>query len=176
VRVTVAAVGRARGGPSVELFEEYRRRCPWPIRLVEVAQRGRLAPEQAKDEETRALLKAVPHDAVVVTLDERGDNLASATFADRLAAWRDAGRREVVFLIGGPEGLGRAALERADLTLAFGAMTWPHLLVRVMLAEQLYRASTILSGHPYHRRSTAVGSVSRIPLVRQGVSGRRGER
>jgi 23S rRNA (pseudouridine1915-N3)-methyltransferase len=150
VRVTVAAVGRARG-PVVGLFEEYRRRCPWPIRLVEVAQQSRLAPERAKDEEARALLKAVPRDVVVVALDERGDNLTSAVFAERLAAWRDAGRREVAFLIGGPEGLGRAALERADLTLAFGAMTWPHLLVRAMLAEQLYRAATILAGHPYHR-------------------------
>lgn len=151
MRVTVAAVGRARPGPLADLFDEYARRCPWPIRLVEVAQQSRLAPERARAEEARLLLRVVPPGAVVVALDERGANLTSEALAERLAAWRDAGRRELACLIGGPEGLGRAVLERADLTLAFGAMTWPHLLVRAMLAEQLYRASTILAGHPYHR-------------------------
>lgn len=152
MRLTVAAVGRApRAGPLTDLFEEYRRRCPWPIRLVEVATRSRLPPERIKAEEARLLLEAVPAGAPVVALDERGANLASEALAARLGAWRDSGRRDVACLIGGPEGLDPAVLERADLTLAFGAATWPHLLVRVMLAEQLYRAATILAGHPYHR-------------------------
>jgi 23S rRNA (pseudouridine1915-N3)-methyltransferase len=151
VRLTLVAVGRARPGPLTELFEEYRRRCPWPIRLVEVAARSRLAPERARAEEARLLLDAVPAGAPVVALDGRGANLTSEALAAQLAAWRDSGRREVACVIGGPEGLDRAVLERADLTLAFGAATWPHLLVRVMLAEQIYRAATILAGHPYHR-------------------------
>ena len=151
MRLTLVAVGRARAGPLAELVEEYRRRCPWPIRLVEVAARNRLVPARARTEEARLLLDAVPAGALVVALDERGASLTSEAFAARLGAWRDSGRREAACLIGGPEGLDRAVLERADLTLAFGAMTWPHLLVRVMLAEQLYRAATILAGHPYHR-------------------------
>jgi 23S rRNA (pseudouridine1915-N3)-methyltransferase len=96
------------------------------------------------------VLAALPT-ALLVALDEGGKGLASRAFADRIAAWRDAGDANVAFVIGGADGLGAAILEKARIRLAFGAMTWPHQLVRVMLAEQLYRAVTILSGHPYHR-------------------------
>ena len=93
-----------------------------------------------------------PPDGALVVLAESGLTLTSDAFAARLSRWRDQGTREAGFLIGGPDGLGReAAHDRADLVLAFGAMTWPHQLVRIMLAEQLYRAVTILTGHPYHR-------------------------
>jgi 23S rRNA (pseudouridine1915-N3)-methyltransferase len=96
-------------------------------------------------------LQRTPADALVVALDERGVTLSSRDLAARLGGWRDSGRREIAFLIGGADGLGRAALDRAALVLSLGPMTWPHLLVRVMLAEQLYRAVAILQGHPYHR-------------------------
>ena len=107
--------------------------------------------EARKDEEAGALLARSPRDAVIVALDERGTTLGSGAFAERLRAWRDGGKGDVSIVIGGPDGLGRAVADRAALQLAFGAMTWPHQLVRIMLAEQLYRAVTILSGHPYHR-------------------------
>ena len=101
--------------------------------------------------EAEALLAGVPPGAVLVALDERGRDLASTELAERLGAWRDDGIREAGFVIGGPDGLAPAVTERADLLLAFGRATWPHMLVRAMLAEQLYRAASILAGHPYHR-------------------------
>lgn len=151
MRVTIAAVGRERPGPTRELFEEYRRRCPWPIRLLELAPRTSGPPERRRAEEAERLKAALPRDAVLVALDESGRSLTSRAFAARIAAWQRQGRSELVFLIGGPEGLDPALLDRADLVLALGRMTWPHRLVRVLLAEQLYRAATIQAGHPYHR-------------------------
>ena len=97
------------------------------------------------------MLRAIPAGAAVVVLDERGEQLDSSTFAGRIAAWRAEGRTDLACLIGGPDGLAESLRARADLLLAFGRMTWPHLLVRAMLVEQLYRAATILAGHPYHR-------------------------
>lgn len=93
----------------------------------------------------------MPSESVVVALDQRGTALTSPGLAAKLGAWRDSGRREIAFLIGGADGLGPAVLDRAELVLSLGPMTWPHLLVRAMLAEQLYRAVMILQGHPYHR-------------------------
>jgi 23S rRNA (pseudouridine1915-N3)-methyltransferase len=151
VRLTVAAIGRERAGPERALFDDYRKRSPWPLRLVELAPQTRLPLERRLAEEALRLFRSVPAGAVVIALDERGGQLDSLTFARRLAGWRDQGRSEIAFLIGGPDGLGAPVLERTDLVLALGPMTWPHRLVRVMLAEQLYRAQTILAGHPYHR-------------------------
>jgi 23S rRNA (pseudouridine1915-N3)-methyltransferase len=126
--------------------DEYRRRCPWVVRVREVAAGG-----GDTDAETGRLLAAVPEGAAIVALDGRGRDLTSEDLALRLGRWRDEGVRVVAFLIGGADGLGEAARARASLVLALGRMTWPHQLVRVMLAEQVYRASTILAGHPYHR-------------------------
>ncbi len=151
MRVTVVAVGRDRTGPFRHLFDDYAARCPWPVRLVEVTARANLPDERRMAEEAERLLQAVPDGAVVVALDERGQDLDSQSFAARISHWQGEGRRELACLIGGPDGLAPAVLERADEILAFGRMTWPHRLVRVMLAEQLYRAATILAGHPYHR-------------------------
>ena len=146
------AVGRARDAPVAALFDEYARRSAgFPIRLVEVQARDGLPPDRRKEAEADLLLAAVPTGAAAVALDERGQDLASEAFARRLGDWRDQGRRAAAFLIGGPDGLAPRVLDRADLRLAFGRQTWPHRLVRVMLAEQLYRAGTILAGHPYHR-------------------------
>jgi 23S rRNA (pseudouridine1915-N3)-methyltransferase len=151
MRVTIAAVGRDRSGPTRELFDDYCRRCPWPVRLREVSAAAHGPPERRLAEEAGRLASAVPRDAVVITLDETGRNLTSRALATRIAAWQRQGRAELAFLIGGPDGLDPALIARADLVLALGRMTWPHRLVRVLLAEQLYRAGTILAGHPYHR-------------------------
>lgn len=145
------AVGRGREPHLDALFADYARRCAWPVRLVEVQPRATLPPDRRKEAEAALLLAAVSPGGVLVALDEHGRDLGSAGLAERLGAWRDQGRRSVAFLIGGADGLAEAALAAAELRLAFGRQTWPHRLVRVMLAEQLYRATSILAGHPYHR-------------------------
>jgi 23S rRNA (pseudouridine1915-N3)-methyltransferase len=151
MQVIVAAIGRDRAGPTRDLFDDYCRRSPWPTRLVEIAPRSSKPIERRLREEGERLLQAVPPGAVLVALDEAGRQLDSARLARRIARWQEQGRGALAFVIGGPDGLASSVLDRAEATLAFGRMTWPHRLVRVMLAEQLYRASTILSGHPYHR-------------------------
>ena len=152
MRILVAAVGRAKAGPARDLFEAYRRRIAWPLTLKEVEERRRLPAEEMKVRESELLLGALPKREVrVVALDERGRTLSSTEFADLLGRWRDQGAAEIAFLIGGAEGLEQTVTARADLVLSLGRMTWPHLLVRGLLAEQLYRAQQILANHPYHR-------------------------
>ena len=152
MRLTVIAVGRARGGAASTLFQEYSRRLRWPLRLIEVDVAGRMGAAERRARAGAALLGKVPPSALVVALDESGTALSSEALAARLGGWRDGGRREIAFLIGGAEGHEASVVERADFVLSLGPMTWPHLLVRGMLAEQLYRAECVLSGHPYHRR------------------------
>ena len=149
MRLVVAAVGRGRDDPAQQLFENYRHRLPWPVELREVRAGG--GGEAGREREAAALLKGLPEGAYVVALDGTGKALTSEVFAARLARIRDDGVAVVAFLIGGADGHGAPALARADLVLSLGPMTWPHLLVRAMLAEQLWRAASILSGHPYHR-------------------------
>ncbi len=121
---------------------------PWPARVVEV--RASARPDRRRLE-GEALLAALPAGATVVALDVEGRSLSSEAFARQLARWRDGGVRELAFVIGGADGLDPAVLARADARLSLGPMTWPHLLVRVLLAEQLWRAASLLAGHPYHR-------------------------
>lgn len=151
MRLTIAAVGRDRGGPTAELANDYIRRCPWPIRLVEVAPKSSLPPARRLEDEAARLIRPISPDAPIVALDERGRDLTSRAFAEWLAARRNAGVAEAAFVIGGADGLAPSVAERAALSLALGRMTWPHRLVRVMLLEQIYRAAAILAGHPYHR-------------------------
>ena len=136
MRLHVIARGRIGRGPEAELVARYAKRLP-ALALTEL---GDAAP----------LPEAAPHSRTVV-LDERGSALSTRAFADRLAAWRDDGVREVRFLIGAADGHPQATRDAADLLLSLGPATWPHLLVRAMLAEQLYRAMSLLAGHPYHR-------------------------
>ncbi|MDP6572018.1 MAG: 23S rRNA (pseudouridine(1915)-N(3))-methyltransferase RlmH [Rhodospirillales bacterium] len=152
-RLLVAAVGRAgrAGAHEVALFDHYAARISFPLVVKEVTSRRALAAPDAVRHEGGLLLKAVPDGAVVVALDAAGKRLTSAAFAKRLGAWRDGGVKDVAFLIGGADGLDGAVTGAAELVLSLGAMTWPHLLARAMLAEQIYRAQCILSGHPYHR-------------------------
>ena len=149
MRLVVAAVGRGRDDPAQQLFENYRHRLPWPLELREVRAGG--GGEAGREREAAALLKGLPEGAYIVALDGTGKALTSEAFAALLAQIRDDGVAVVAFLIGGADGHGAPALARADLVLSLGPMTWPHLLVRAMLAEQLWRAASILSGHPYHR-------------------------
>ena len=155
MKITVVAVGRLKSGPERMLVEDYlaraevggRRLGLGPFRLVEIDER------KARDAAAQSarLIEVIPPGASALALDERGEALPSVAFARLLGRLRDEGRSEAVFLIGGAEGHTEALRERADRVLSFGPMTWPHLLARVMLAEQLYRATTILGGLPYHR-------------------------
>ena len=159
MRLVVAAIGRLKDGPERELAERYRKRAEQAggrigLRGTEIVEiRESRAQEVGKRviEESIALANIIPDRAIIVLLDERGDNLNSAALAVQLQRWRDDGRPAAVFVIGGDDGLAPSLRDKATLRLAFGAATWPHQLVRVMLLEQLYRAVTILSGHPYHR-------------------------
>lgn len=156
MRIVICAVGRARTGPLRALYEDYAGRIDGTrlfgrTELREVEERRTLPPAELKTREAELLLQSVPKGATVVALDGRGQSLSSEAFAGRLGKWRDAGVADLAFVIGGADGLGPTVLDKAALVLSLGAMTWPHLLARVMLAEQIYRAATILQGHPYHR-------------------------
>ena len=155
MRVQICAVGRLRQGPERDLYDDYLTRFDrtgralalGPAQMIEVDDKkgGGMAAEAA------LLRRAVPDGALICSLDERGRVMSSPQFADMLGGWRDQGRQDVAFVIGGADGIDPALRADADASLSFGAMVWPHMLVRVMLAEQLYRAASILSAGPYHR-------------------------
>lgn len=151
MKIIIAAVGRLRDAPSRALFEDYAKRLSWPVVVREVELKRALSGAQAKAEEGRLLLEAIGERATVVALDEHGAEWSSADFAGRIGAWRDQGVPELAFAIGGADGHAEALLKRAAAKVAFGRMTWPHRLARVMLVEQIYRAQQIIAGHPYHR-------------------------
>ncbi|GGH30691.1 23S rRNA (pseudouridine1915-N3)-methyltransferase [Cribrihabitans marinus] len=155
MRISICAVGRLRAGPEKTLIDDYLTRFDrtgralglGPARVVEVEDRkgGGMGAEAG------LLRRAAPTGAVLCTLDERGKALSSPELAQRLGAWRDQGRGDLALVIGGADGIDPGLRAEADMALSFGRMVWPHMLVRVMLAEQLYRAATILAGGPYHR-------------------------
>ncbi len=155
MRLHLCAVGRLRAGPERALVDDYLQRCDRTGRALGL---GPVTEHEVEDKrgggmaaEADLLARAVPAGAVLVALDERGKTLSSPEFAAQLATWRDGGRQDVAFVIGGADGIAPALRADADLAISFGRMVWPHMLIRVMLAEQLYRAVTILSGSPYHR-------------------------
>lgn len=155
MRVHLVAVGRMRSGPERTLVEDYVTRFDRTGRALGL---GPLTEHEVEDKkgggmeaEGELIARAIPAGALLVTMDERGRVMSSPDFADVLARWRDAGRQDVAFVIGGADGIAPSLRARADFSVSFGAMVWPHMLVRVMLAEQLYRAATILAGSPYHR-------------------------
>lgn len=159
MRLLIAAVGRLKDGPERELYLKYAKRIDdagrsvalGPLTLSEIAEGRQGSAGQRRADEAARLAQAAESADFTVLLDEGGKTLGSDAFARALAARRDEGRRVAAFLIGGPDGHGDAARARAELTLSLGPMTLPHGLARIVLAEQLYRAQTILSGHPYHR-------------------------
>ena len=159
MRIVVAAIGRLKRGPETELSERYRKRAAqtgrslgWrDVEIIEIRESRADDAGKRRLEESIALANIIPERAAVVLLDERGEPLDSARFAGQLAKWRADDREAVVFMIGGADGLAPTLWDKAQARLSFGTATWPHQLVRVMLLEQIYRAATILTGHPYHR-------------------------
>ena len=159
MRILVAAVGRLKQGPERELAASYRKRTESigralglrDIEIVEIRESRAADIERRRVEEAIAIANVIPERATIVILDQSGENLGSAAFAALLREWRAEDRPAVCFVIGGADGLAASLRERAKLKLAFGGATWPHQLVRIMLLEQLYRAGSILAGHPYHR-------------------------
>lgn len=151
MKLMLAAVGRAKNGPERALFEQYASRLKLPFDLREVEEKRPLSPAERMAREADLLLACVPAGAVVVALDERGRLHTSEEFARVYGGWLERGAPCVAFLIGGADGHGQAVRDRADALLSLSKMTWPHMLVRAMLAEQLFRAQSILDGHPYHR-------------------------
>lgn len=156
MRLSIVAVGRMRAGPEKMIVDDYLKRFDrsgrslglGPVRVVEVDDRkgGGMAAE------AKLLHRALPNDALIAVLDERGQIESSPQFAKRIAGWRDQGQSDLAFVIGGADGIDMSLRQQARFSLSFGKMVWPHMLVRVMLAEQLYRAASILSGAPYHRQ------------------------
>jgi 23S rRNA (pseudouridine1915-N3)-methyltransferase len=138
VLLHIVARGKIGRSPEAELVDRYLKRIQWPTRVTELPERGGNIPAAAAN-------------SVTIVMDERGENLRSTELAQKLDAWRDGGKREARFLIGAADGHAEQQRREADLLLSFGSATWPHLLVRAMLAEQLFRATSILANHPYHR-------------------------
>ncbi|MBL8590908.1 MAG: 23S rRNA (pseudouridine(1915)-N(3))-methyltransferase RlmH [Methylobacteriaceae bacterium] len=159
MRIVLVAVGRLKPGPERELAARYVDRAKAAARSArlagfdtrEIEESAARRPEDRRLAEARAILAALPAGALVMALDERGGSMSSAAFAAEIGRQRDAGAPCLALVVGGPDGLDPSLRDQARWTLAFGAMTWPHQLARVMAAEQLYRAMTILAGHPYHR-------------------------
>lgn len=159
MRITIIAVGRLKAGPEKELAARYLDRFAKVgpasglefVRTIELGESRAGNAATRKREEAAQIEKSLPDNAMIVALDERGKALDSAEFASMLGDNRDAGQRDLVFVIGGADGIDPELRDKARLTLNLGRMTWPHQLVRILIAEQLYRAVTILSGHPYHR-------------------------
>ncbi len=155
MKISLIVVGRLRKGPEATLIEDYLLRFDrigrnlglGPAHVIEVEDKK----GGGKAGEAALLARALPDNATLVVLDERGKLLTSPEFSRKLSGWRDAGQRDLAFMIGGADGLDKSLLARADFKLSFGKMVWPHMLARVMLAEQLYRGASILSGAPYHR-------------------------
>jgi 23S rRNA (pseudouridine1915-N3)-methyltransferase len=162
VKLAIVAIGRLKDGPERELVERYRTRigamagslgCS-PLDIAELSE-GRGRREDERRAEEAAAIRTKVGNAALIVFDERAKTIGSEAFAARLRDWRDSGRPALACVIGGPDGLEAGIRDRADLALSFGGMTIPHQLVRVLAAEQIYRALTILSGHPYHRAGEA---------------------
>tara|TARA_R110000772_G_scaffold24006_6_gene63707 strand:- start:1327 stop:1785 length:459 start_codon:yes stop_codon:yes gene_type:complete len=151
MRLVVASVGKFRGGPLQEMYADYANRLPWPIELKEVEEKKPLKGEKRKTREAELLMGAIPDGAILIALDESGKSMTSPDFAKMLGQYADDGLQNLAFLIGGADGHSQTTLDKADRLLSLGPMTWPHMMVRGLLAEQLYRASSILANHPYHR-------------------------
>ena len=157
MKLRILAVGRAKGGPEAALIAEYQKRLHWPLVLEEVEEKRPLSGAELKAREGALLQAAIDRAAkaggrpILVALDERGKTLGSRDFAARLKGWEEQGAPEILFLLGGADGLAPDLRDQATFVLSLGQMTWPHLLARAMLVEQIYRAQQILAGHPYHR-------------------------
>ena len=152
MNLTILAIGKMKkNSPEQSLIDFYVRNTLWSVKIIELDEKRSLAGDALKESESNLLLKHVPPKSKIVVLDERGKNISSPEFSEQLVRWQDTGFQDVVFLIGGADGHAPFLRQKADLLLSFGKMTLPHMLMRVVLCEQLYRAYTISIGHPYHK-------------------------
>lgn len=151
MKVTLIAVGKGKSHIATQLLTDYIKRLPWSVTIKEVEVKQSLSERGRILKEGEAILAHVTSDAKIVVLDERGKNISSNEFSSTIRDWQNDSYSHLIIIIGGAFGLSDAVRKRADLMLSFGKMTWPHMMVRAMVGEQLYRAHTILSGHPYHK-------------------------
>lgn len=150
IKIDIIAAGRLRKGPFFELVQDYVKRTRWALTLHEIESKYTEA-AHIQNDEARKIKDLIKNDAFVIVLDERGDGLRSLDFAKTIEKLQNNGENYIQFIIGGADGLTDEIRDRANLLLSFGQQTWPHLMARVMLLEQIYRAQQILAGHPYHR-------------------------
>ena len=147
----ITCVGKLKKGSEYDLCQEYIKRCSTKISIVEVEEKRPLSEDELKQKEARLMLDTIPSGAIIVALDERGKTMSSPDFAEKIQGFEMDGKSNIVFIIGGAFGLHPTIRQKSDMTISFGQMTFPHMMVRAMLCEQLYRARAILSGHPYHK-------------------------
>ena len=151
MKFTIVSVGRMKKGPERDLCDLYIKRLKWSFTLEEVEEKNHLGPNEMKKKEAEFLMEKVPEGALLIAMDQNGDILSSVEFAGKISDWQNQNIRNLAFVIGGSNGLDITILNKADKKIALGKMTWPHMLARVMLLEQLYRAQSILGKHPYHK-------------------------
>lgn len=150
MKLSIRAIGRLKNSPEKALLEKYKRRMVWPCQIIELEASQKKPRNRVKLLESSLLAKGLQQQDIIIGLDERGKNFSSVAFATKIGQFNDSGQN-VTFLIGGVYGLEEDLITQCDLIMSFGKMTWPHMLVRVLLLEQLYRAQQILAGHPYHK-------------------------
>ena len=151
MNLAILAVGRMKKGPEKNLWDFYARRLRWSLILKEVEAKNSFGAEQIKRKEADLLLSKVPKGAFLIAMDQNGLALSSVDFANNILDWQDSGINDLAIAVGGSDGLDKVILDKANLSISMGSMTWPHMLARVMLLEQVYRAQCILNGHPYHK-------------------------
>ena len=150
MNIDIIAIGRMKNTAHIDLFQDYLRRMDWSVNVKEIESKH-TDQKKMHEDECAHLLKNLANDAVIIAMDERGKTLASREFAQKFQNWQNEGQSHVQFFIGGADGLNDEIRKRAQLLLSFGKQTWPHMLARIMLLEQIYRAQQILKNHPYHR-------------------------
>ena len=147
----ITCVGKLKKGAEHDLCQEYIKRCKTKISIIEVEEKRSLSEDQLKEKECQLILNSVPSGAIIIALDERGKTMGSVEFANKIQSFELDGKSHIVFIIGGAFGLHPIIRQKADMIISFGQMTFPHMMVRAMLCEQLYRARSIMDGHPYHK-------------------------
>lgn len=148
--IDIIAIGKLKKGSFYELKMEYEKRIRWPLNIFEYESRYK-EPKTMNDDENRKIMDHISADAFVIVLDEHGDGLRSVGFAETIEKLQNTGEQHLQFIIGGADGLSEEVKARANLLMSFGQQTWPHMMARIMLLEQIYRAQQIIAGHPYHR-------------------------
>lgn len=151
MKITIISIGKYKNSPEMEIFTSYLKRTPWKIELKELEVKKNASGEVLKNLEGELILNSIPENSVIITLDENGKNITSTALAENIRNWQISGKSHFTFIIGGAFGLSDKVKSSSDISLAFGKLTWPHLLIRAMISEQIYRVYTILEGHPYHK-------------------------